>query len=291
MQAVTVIVPTQAMPERHALFKRAIESVLSQDGVRVVPLVVINGTNQDPVLVREIMADGRLRTATSAPGLATALVVGRELVDTPFFAELDDDDIYLPGALSARLRALETLDVDTVISNGLRRNAGGDVLHIPDTTAVARDPLRALCRANWLLPGSWLCRTDRVEPWLMRGMPAHLECTWLAVRFATRTRIHILERPTVVWHTDTPCAVTRTSEYVLGQVPGLKRILELELPPDVRDEFRRRLAPACHMIAELYLRSGRRGQAWRWHLRSLVEPGGASFLPFTVRMLAPVSGT
>jgi glycosyltransferase involved in cell wall biosynthesis len=96
-QTISVIIPTKVNPARRALLKRAIESVLAQEDVRVVPIVVINGSERDPELTSEIIADRRFRVVTlENADLPAALRTGREMVDTRWFAELDDDDLLMP---------------------------------------------------------------------------------------------------------------------------------------------------------------------------------------------------
>jgi hypothetical protein len=206
------------------------------------------------------------------------------MVDTKWFAELDDDDILLPGALAERVQALhERPDLDAVISNGFRRDAAGDTPSIADVLLVERDPLRALVFGGsyWLLPGSWLCRTDTVGPEFFEHMPSFRECTYLAVRLASTRRITFLQRPSVIWHADTPQSESKSQAYAVAGEPAVRRILELDLPSDVRAALRRTLSHASHANAHLYLNEGRLRNAWRWHLRSLRQPGGWRRLPYT----------
>src|SRR5690349_1965428 len=223
--------PTRALRERAALLKRAIESVLHQAGVRAVPLVVVNGPDSDPALVAELRADSRLRlTILQEADLPAAIRAGRGMVDTEWFAALDDDDFMLPGALAVRLRALqEAAGFDVVVTNGLLRAAGGDRLNIDDMGVVERDPLRAMLRRNWLLPGSWLCRSDAIDGDFFDGMPRYLECTYLGLRFASACRIKFIHAPTVLHDLDTPQAESKSRDYKLGWAAALRRLLELDL--------------------------------------------------------------
>jgi glycosyltransferase involved in cell wall biosynthesis len=182
--AVSVVIPTLGLRERATSLRRAVESVLDQCGARAVPLVVLNGAQSCPDVERWLRAEPRVRLLTRDEGnLPAALLAGREAVDTPYFATLDDDDLLLPGALALRLRALqERPDRAAVVTNGYRRDRFGDVLHIASGRGahdphreIERDPLRALLRRNWLLPGSWLGRTDAVGASLFHGMPRYLE--------------------------------------------------------------------------------------------------------------------
>jgi len=284
---VSVIVPTRAVRERGPLIRRAVSSILDQEGVLATALVVINGPDQDPELVEELQSiDGvRVRVLEQA-SLSGALAAGRDMVDSTWFATLDDDDILLPGALARRVRVLqEDPSLDVVVTNGIRREADGDVLHVDDPPALGRDPLRALLRENWLLPGSWLCRTQSVGPWLFDDMPAHRECTWLAFQFSTRCRLRFLDRPTVVWHKYTPDSMSKSRGYVLAGPAAHQRYLELELPDDVRASLERQTAGLFHDIADLHLRDRQFRAAWSWHIDSLLKPGGWRFLPFTRHFL------
>jgi Glycosyl transferase family 2 len=283
---VTVIVPTQARRERAEALDAAIESAIAQDGVSVVPLVVVNGVGREPAIVERLLRDRRLRVVTSETvGLPAALHAGRLALDTPWFADLDDDDLLLPGALALRLDALQARpDCHTVITNGYRRRGSTDT-RASEGLDVAADPMRALLRQNWFLPGSYLCRASDVGPEHFERMPRYLERTYLALRLTTHGSILWLDQPTVVNHVGTPDSESASRECALGQADALRRILELELPPDVHEALRARIAPACHGASELELRAGQLGEAVRWHLRSLREPGGWRYLAYTRHIL------
>jgi glycosyltransferase involved in cell wall biosynthesis len=282
-KSITVILPTLARAERREKLHRALASVLAQEGVRAIPLVVVNGAERDPDLVRELLADRRIRVLTiDDTGIPAAFTAGYAAVDTRYVSGLDDDDLLLPGALARRLAVLERRpDLDSVVTNGYRREDGGDSLHVTDAAQVQRDPLRSLLVANWLLPGSWLARTDRIGADVFRDMPRYLECTYLALRLASTGRMLFLEDPTVVWHTDHAGSASKSREFQLGEEAGLRRILTLDLSPDLRAGIHRKIAGACHGVAGRHLRDGNRREAWRWHLRSLRAPGGWRYFLFT----------
>jgi glycosyltransferase involved in cell wall biosynthesis len=287
VHTVSVIIPTRALRERGALLRQAIQSVLNQEAVRAVPLLIVNGREADGDIVAELRAHPLLRVALlEEADLPSALCLGRKMVDTMCFAELDDDDILLPGALKLRLRALlEHPDFTAVVTNGFCRVCGQDKVHIPDVAAVRDDPMRALLRQNWLLPGSWLCRTDAVEAAVFKDMPKFLECTYLALWLARYGSIRFIDIPSVVWNADTPRSESKSSEYIIGQAAALGRILKLDLPADVRAEFRNRLTRACHENACRYLEGGNLKNAWAWHFQSLYRSGGARYFSYTARFL------
>lgn len=280
---ISVILPTCARHERAALLERAIDSVLAQAAVRTVPLVVINGSNYDAALADELRADRRLKVlALDEADLPAAYRAGRKMVDTEWFAELDDDDFLLPEALAVRLRALqEPPEFDVVVTRGWKRGMGADELNIEDVREVERDPLRAMLRRNWLLPGAWLCRSDAARPEFFDAMPRFLECTYLGLRFAAECRIRFLEEPTIVHHMNTPESESKSRGYRIGHAAGLRRLLELDLPLDVRAALRTKVRRACHATARDYLQEGGLTDAWSWHLQSLREPGGWRYLRYT----------
>ncbi len=288
-----VIMPTLGTPQRGPLLRRALRSVLSQEGVRAVPIVVLNGSGVDPGLRDELRGDPRVRTLVlPCADLPAALLAGRRLVEQDWFAELDDDDELLPDALRLRLEALESRpDCGAVVTNGYRRNGNRDVLHIADVEAIEADPLRALLDLNWLLPGSWLCRTESIPESVFAGVPRYLECTFLAVRLAGATRLCFLAAPTLVYHDDTPGSESKSPRYVLGQEQALRRILDLELPADVRRSFALRLAPACWAAAILHARSGELAEASRQWARGLGYPGGWRLIPRAPKLLWPRART
>jgi glycosyltransferase involved in cell wall biosynthesis len=286
-RAVTVIVPSRGQAQRLDALRCAIESITTQRDVCATPLVVLNGSSVCPRVEAALRTDRRVRIVTrSTSGLPGAYVAGRQAVETPWFATLDDDDLLLPGALARRVEELERRpDHAVVVTNGYRRDGGQDVLNIQPPLDVAADPLRALLRRNWLLPGSWLCRSSLVGPSLFEGMPPYLECTFLAARFATELRMVWIDDPTVVYHIGTTLAVTLSREYVVGQMDGLRAIFRLPLPDDVRHALRRRMAMAYHEAADYDWRAGDLRAAWRWHASSLCEPGGWRHVTFTRHLL------
>ena len=283
--------PTLGTPERGPLLRRALQSVLTQARVETVPIVVFNGPRRDLALVREVKGDARVRTLEfERADLPAALLAGRRLVSEPWFAELDDDDELLPGALERRVRELESRpERGAVVTNGVRRGDARDTVHITDIDAVAADPVRALLTQNWLLPGSWLCRTDAVPGSVFEGIPRYLECTYLAIRLASVTGLTFIDEPTVVYHEDTPCSESKSPQYVLGQEAALRRIMELELPPEVRRWFKGQLGRACWAAAMVLAERGDVRGAGRQGLRALTYPGGwrrlPRLLPVTRRLL------
>jgi hypothetical protein len=185
------------------------------------------------------------------------------------------------------VRTLQESDhLDVVVTNGYDADAAGEVLRTPNMQAVVDDPLGELVKQNWLLPGSWLCRTETVGAWLFEGMPPFMECTFLAILFSTRCRVVFLDEPTITWRADTPESASKSPAYVLSEPAGLHRLLELDLPPDMRRAYRRKLSRALHSVSDWHRSRGQMGEAWKQHLASLRWPGGWRHLPYTRRLLS-----
>ncbi len=285
-EAVTVIMPTLARAARAARLHRALSSVLEQTGVRPVAVVVVNGAERDANLVESVerMKDVRV-ISTEAAHIGDALVAGRRQVETPWFAELDDDDILLPHALSRRVQYLaESSPAAAVVTNGWAEGRGGRHPVIQDIESVARDPLNALARGLWLSPGGALFRTDAIGAEIFADVPRYLEWTCVALRLARSHRLAFLDTPTFVHYEDAPDGEWGSPECKLGLPRAMQRLLAREVPATLRDTFLQRLASACNAAAILEKERGRRRQAWRWHLRCLAC-GGWRYAGFTRRLL------
>jgi hypothetical protein len=290
---VAVIIPTLALRERAGLLTRAIDSVIGQQGVASVPVVVVNGDRFDADLVGALVATPGLTLIKVEPAdLPGALRIGRSAIRTPWFATLDDDDVLLPHALAVRREALlNEPAADVVVSNGYRSDGSGTVLFQPDMAAVGHDPIGCLAHGNWLLPGSWLARTERVGPDLFDGMPRYLECTFLAIQFALRYRTIFLQEPTVHWDAATPGGEHLTDAAVLAQPAALQQLLSLDIPSQLRSTLRRNLAAAYHAAANHYLEHGDVRAAWRQHVRTLRLPHGRRHWPLSLKILLRAART
>jgi glycosyltransferase involved in cell wall biosynthesis len=279
--------PTEARSERAERLMQALASVCSQQGVRAIPIVVVNGPAADPALLAALARSSDVQLVRlEAASLPAALRAGRDRVRSPYFAELDDDDELLPGALAARVETMEAHpDVDVVVTRGYVDHQGRRELNVADLEGFQADPLRALLDHNWLAPCAGLFRTATIGTQYFADVPPYLEWTYLGLRFALERRILFLNRPTWVYRADTPRSLSKTPGYVLQQSASVDRLLALPLPRDVRRGFARRRGIALHEAAGLELDAGRPGAAWRWHLRSLAAAGGWRYTLYTRRLI------
>lgn len=284
---ISIIMPTMARRERAISLVRAIETVVLQGGVRGIPLVVVNGNSGEPEVLEHLRRRVDIRlTMLEEANLPAALYAGRLMVDTPYFAMLDDDDELLPGALHTRLAALEAApDADMVVTSGFLAGCGRSELNIRDFDRVRTDPLRALLVNHWLPPCGGFFRTSVVAAEFFEGIPRYREWTYLALRLALTMRIIFVERPTFVYHTDTPDSLSKSRAYCLAGPPAIARMLELPLPTDVRAALRVRLADDMHSASEHERAGGNYRAAWSWHCLTLVQPSGWRYLPYGWRLL------
>src|ERR1700674_1852071 len=96
----SVIIPTMVSTQRATSLQRAIGSIIGQQSAAAVPIVVANGTQFDAQLLSELKSRRDIRFFYQEEGsLPGAILLGRKQVDTEFFANLDDDDEYLPNAI------------------------------------------------------------------------------------------------------------------------------------------------------------------------------------------------
>lgn len=285
---ITVIVPTALRTERAASIARAVDSIVGQDKVRALPMLVVNGSGYDPALLRHWRNDPRVTVHFLELGnLPGAIRYGRSQVVTPYFCFLDDDDCYEPDTLHQRVAAFTQPAeecVDVVITNGWREFGDHAEPCFDGMAQFADDPLRSLLRHNWLASCGGTFRSDAVGLEFFDGTTPYLEWTTTAFRCALALRIRFLEIHGFRIG-DSPASLSKSSAYRRGVVDGLSAIARLPLPADVRAAILRRRGDALHDLAEHYCSERLAGAAWRAHLACLAERGGLRYLSFTTRLL------
>jgi glycosyltransferase involved in cell wall biosynthesis len=286
LPSISVIIPTTCERARWASLERAIAGILAQDGVAAQLIVVVNGNRYDPdcfeALKRKQGVSVLYRSVGSAPLAQTA---GRAAVSTPFFAFLDDDDDYLPGALATRVAPLlADPALDFVVTNGYRARGGIDERAISDSGAIVADPLGALCEQNWMASCAGLFRTSSVGADYFDDPAPYMEWTYLAFRLTTRLRMRWIDQPTYRIN-DSPVSLSKSEVYLRSELDILKRILALPLPPSVRRAVRRKIGGASHAFAERARAQGQSAEALRFHLGSLAQPGGWRYLLYSRKLV------
>jgi glycosyltransferase involved in cell wall biosynthesis len=287
--SVSVILPTKATKDRRSSLDRAVLSVLSQQGVSVQLIVVANGAHCDREILAELGERRDIRLVhIQRAGYSGALKLGRTIVDTPFFAELDDDDEMLPHALETRIERMKSdPSIDVVVTNGFIRSAGLETINIPDFTRIKADPLRALLDNMWLVPCAGLFRTDTVTADLFADIPASLEWTYLGLLLALKMKISFIDMPTFVYNSDTENSLSKSKDWIVSQPAALRAMLQLNLPRDVEAGLRSKYLRTLHSASFAELEDGNWTQAWMWHLKTLVRRGGWHYISYTRHLLRP----
>lgn len=290
MNAVTVIIATTCETSRRSALMNAIQSVLNQKNAATDVITVVNGNRIDTACLEQLRSMPRVQVVEQAEGsYPKAIRTGRVQVQAPFFAFLDDDDEYLPDAIAQRIAPLfvdPTLDF--VASNGLRRLRGKDYIVVKRPDAVRIDPLRALALGNWLASCGGLFRTASVGIEYFDGKTAYLEWTYLAYQLASTKSMAFVDEPTFVIN-DSPGSLSKSDAYAVAAAQVLRKILMLDLPGSVRCDVRKKLGRALHDIAGRKCAGGNWCQAWKYHVASLVCPGGLQYLLYSRKLIFPVT--
>jgi glycosyltransferase involved in cell wall biosynthesis len=282
---VSLIIPTACRPERVTVLRRALASVLRQDGVDAEIIIVVNGPGYDRHMLAELRAEPRYRVAyLPAPSLPAAHRHGRGMVSRPFFAFLDDDDELLPCALRTRLDLmLGDPQLDVVTTNGWTGPAD-DTPYIRRGLPVDEDPLEALLRGNWLGSCGALFRTATVPAEIFDGSTRYFEWTMVAFRLAVGGyRIRFLDVPTFRMH-ESPDSISLSDDYFRAQPDFLASLMPL-LPAAYRPLLRRKYLAALHSAAERMVAAGLADAAWKYHVRSMAGAGGLKHAIYTPRLI------
>lgn len=285
-QKITIIIPTTCEAKREVTLVRALASLRGQTIGGPSILVVANGSRVDNGVLQRVCAAPDVRLSRLEEGsLPRALAHGRASVATPYFGFLDDDDEYLPQALSLRLDMLERYTQAVVCAtDGYDHLDGVDRLRETVSPNATKDPLRGLLQANWLASCGGLYRTDLVPVSYFDGETKYYEWTLLAYKLAASSQVLLLETPTYRLHVSSG-SLSRSEAYRLAEPEVLKKICSMDLPADVRSALRRRIGNAYHGLAGYFLRSGRTRDAWRFHFHSLTQAGGWRYAPYTAKLL------
>jgi glycosyltransferase involved in cell wall biosynthesis len=277
-----IIIRTMASAERGRSLMRAINSLVHQGGMEVHPIVVVNGGRRDPAVMRALRLRTDSRLIEIDGGLEDALRAGRRAVSAPWFGFLDDDDLFLPDAaatLAPVLLAEEATDL--VVANGL---LPGNLPLMDDVAAVRANPIKALTESAWLVSCAGSFRTTAFPLEWFADLPPLFEWTWIAYKAALEKRLCFVEAP--CWRVnDTPGSTSKSDSMLLFQLDLVDRLLSLDLSEADRAQVRRRRSRFLHSLSDEFRRRGDRLPALRYHLRSILAPGGWRYLPYSRRLL------
>lgn len=278
---VTVVIPTLAARGRP--LERAIASIVAQEGITARPLVVVNGARAAPDILEALRADARIRLVQiPEAGVSAARLAGRKLVETDFFAFLDDDDELLPRGLA---RAVEALRLDSTlaafIANGYRETGGVRSRCFDGFSDHTDDALMDLVRENWLSSAGGVYRSAAVTADILADLPDHLEMTLFAFRLAANHKIVRVDENAFIVHEDATGRASQTLQYHLKEPDVIRRMEALAKEPALAHALGLKRAAALHHCSGVCRQHGHYWRAWAFHLRSLFARRGWRYVPAT----------
>lgn len=286
---VTVIIPTMASLQRASMLERAIASIRRSSSSPVQIIIVVNGKKYDDQLCEWLKSQADIQfDYLEAPSAPQAVLRGRELVTTPYFSTLDDDDEFFEGAIDLRLRLMEAdLSMDVVVTNGYRSVDCRDVIIYKNLADVPENPIQSLMNINWLSSCNALYRTLSIEREYFIDSHPYGEWTWLAYKLAMAKKKIGISNEATFRINDTLGSLSKSEYYKTTYLLLFERMLECSPPRDVARLIRRKRGAAWHDASDVSLNNGHRMEAFKYHLRSLFEPGGLKYLGNFRKFLMP----
>jgi len=285
---VSIVMATTLEKTRTDAMIRAVKSIQSQTDCTVVPIIVVNGSRYDPDALQYWKARNDVRVFQLQIGdYLKARLFGRRQVDTEFFGFLDDDDVYLPGALSARLHPMRTdTSVDCVVGNGLIESGTCESVALSRLELHRKDPIVGLAVENWMPSAcAALFRTMTIDVAYFEHPDRHFEWTCLAFRLAANRRKIVFLDNLTYRISDTPGSLSKSLAYAREAPDTLRRLLRIPLPHAARRLWSRKYGAALHGLAEHYRVQGNILLAWKAHLGSVLRPGGSRYALYTRHLL------
>lgn len=155
---VAVVVPTHNRPE---LLRRAIDAILAQDHPgRIDVVVVFDRAEPDETLVRdEGNRSVRVTTNDRTPGLPGGRNTGIAMCpDADYLAFCDDDDMWLPGKVSAQVAQLERYPDAALSTTGIIIDFEGDESPRPSPSPELTHAALLLDRTTEAHPSTFMFR-------------------------------------------------------------------------------------------------------------------------------------
>jgi glycosyltransferase involved in cell wall biosynthesis len=277
--SVGVVLPTHNRPE---LLREALAAVLAQEYPGELRAVVVyDRAEPDPVLAGDRV---QVITNTRTPGLAGARNSGILALDTDLVAFCDDDDVWLPGKLTAQVEALTARPGAELASSGILIDFDGR--KIPRLAGAGEVGYDDLVRSRMVMVHSstYVARRAALIDMGMvdEEIPGSQGEDWdLALRAARRHPIVNIDHPyvRVLWG--------RTSYYAHAWET---KIAALEWFLGRYPDIARSPAGGARVFAQIafgHACAGRRRAAVRWAARALRSNWREQRVPFA---LAVASG-
>lgn len=286
---VSVIIPTMASTQRASMLKRAIESIRRSSRSPIRIITVVNGRQYDEKLCNWLKSQSDVQfDYLETPSLPSAVLKGRELVTSTFFSTLDDDDEFLEGAIDKRVYLMENSpNIDLVLTNGYRNVNGIDAIVYQRLAEVPANSIQTLMDFNWLNSCNALYRASSFEAkYFIDGHP-YAEWTWLAYKLAMDNKKILILNEQTFRINDTSGSLSKSQSYQNSYIALFERMLKCAPPYDVAKSIRRKMGAAWHDASNASMNNGDSMEAFKYHLRSLFEPGGFQYLSYSRKFLMP----
>lgn len=263
--SVTVVVPTRDRPD---LLRETLAAITAQEYAGPLDvLVVFDQSEPDPDIVSDGKRPIRATTNTRRPGLAGARNTGILAATGELVAFCDDDDVWLPGKLTAQVAALTAEPAAELVCCGVRIRYADTTVDRPLALRSVRMEHLLRSRLTELHPSTFLMRRAAVLDGfglVDEEIPgSYAEDYELLLRAARRSPV--LNLPEVLvevrWHqrsyfSDRWDMISTALQWLLVRYP----------------EFRgepRGLARVTGQIAFANAAAGRRREAVRWAARTV----------------------
>lgn len=281
--SVGVVVPTRG--DRPGPLRAALAGVLAQEYAGPVEVVVVADGVPASLVAQQVSgvagsgadwgagseAGGAVRSVRvlgnrRAAGLPGARNTGLSVLGTDFVAFCDDDDLWLPGKLTAQVDALVE-EPDAGFASCAVEVEYGD-RRVPRLAGTGRVTHRHLTRSRMMMVHSSTFLFRRGWTWVDESAPSGQNEDWdLALRAAWRHPIVHVDRPLVRVRWGSSHYVGRWADRIAGLEWMLARHPGLAAEP-------RGAARVYGQLAFCHAALGRRREAARWSLRAFsARPG------------------
>ncbi|WP_043628716.1 glycosyltransferase family 2 protein [Nonomuraea candida] len=278
--SVGVVIPTRG--DRPLPLREAVEAVLVQDYPgELSVVVVVDGAPACPVAA-QLGRSVRVLPNRLTPGLPGARNTGIAACATDLIAFCDDDDVWLPGKLTAQVRALreaggEFASCGIEVEHGRRR-----VTRLAGTSAVT---VADLVRSRMMMVHSSTFLFERGVLTPDEGAPGGQNEDWdLALRAAKRRPLVHVDRPLVLVRWAGSHYAARWADRIAGLEWMLARHPELAVDPCGA-------ARVYGQLAFSHAALGQRRAALRWAARAFsarrAEPRAPLALAVAAGLVSP----
>ncbi len=272
--SVGVVIPTRG--DRPALLRAAVRAALAQDHPgEVTVVVVVDGGDLRAVAAQ--VPEARVLPNRLTPGLPGARNTGIAASDTDLIAFCDDDDVWLPGKLTAQTRLLADGDADFA-SCGIEIEYAGR--RVPRSAGTDRVTAADLVRSRMVMVHSSTFLFRRGTLWVDESAPAGQNEDWdLALRAAKKHPIANVDEPFVRVRWGASHYVARWADRIAGLEWMLTRHPELAV--DARGAAR-----IYGQLAFGHAALGHRRDAGLWAARTFAARLGEPRAPLALAVAA-----